>query len=89
MHIFILLRIFKFLYESHKILTYLSTGKKIFFGNYSCLTFEDVKILINVEVEVELDWLDIWVKKCISEGIQKKLLEDTDDVIFGALNMPP
>ena len=38
----------------------------------------DVKILINVEVEVELDWLDIWVKKCISEGIQKKLLEDTD-----------
>ncbi len=39
--------IFKFLYESHKILTYLSTGKKIFFGNYSCLTFEDVKILIN------------------------------------------
>ena len=38
----------------------------------------DVKILINVEVEVELDWLDIWVKKCISEGIQKKLLEDTE-----------
>ena len=39
--------IFKFLYESHKILTFLSTGKKIFFGNYSCLTFKDVKILIN------------------------------------------
>ena len=39
--------IFKFLYETHKILTFLSTGKKIFFGNYSCLTFKDVKILIN------------------------------------------
>ena len=38
--------IFKFLYETHKILTFLSTGKKIFFGNYSCLTFKDAKILI-------------------------------------------
>ena len=39
--------IFKLLYETHKILTYLTTGKKIFFGNYSCLTFKDTKILIN------------------------------------------
>ena len=38
--------IFKFLYETHKILTFLTTGKKIFFGNYSCLTFKDAKILI-------------------------------------------
>ena len=38
--------IFKLLYETHKILTFLTTGKKIFFGNYSCLTFKDVKILI-------------------------------------------
>ena len=38
--------IFKLLYETHKILTFLSTGKKIFFGNYSCLTFKDAKILI-------------------------------------------
>ena len=30
--------LFKFLYECHKILTYISTGKKINFGNYSCLT---------------------------------------------------
>ena len=28
---------FKFLYESHKILTYIFTGKLIKFGNYSCL----------------------------------------------------
>ena len=38
--------IFKILYETHKILTFLTTGKKIFFGNYSCLTFKDAKILI-------------------------------------------
>ena len=39
--------IFKLLYEIHKILTFLTTGKKIFFGNYSCLTFKDAKILID------------------------------------------
>ena len=38
--------IFKLLYETHKILTFLTTGNKIFFGNYSCLTFKDAKILI-------------------------------------------
>ena len=28
---------FKFMYECHKILTYISTGKPVKFGNYSCL----------------------------------------------------
>ncbi len=37
--------IFKFLYEIHKIITYLFTGKKIHFGNYSCLTKKDVGII--------------------------------------------
>ena len=37
--------IFQFLYSSHKILTYLFTGKKINFGNYSCLTKLDVEKL--------------------------------------------
>ncbi len=32
---------FKLLYESHKILTYIFTGKLIKFGNYSCLPKED------------------------------------------------
>lgn len=36
---------FQFLYLSHKILTYFLTGKKINFGNYSCLTKKDVGIL--------------------------------------------
>tara|TARA_Y100000591_G_scaffold331788_2_gene366806 strand:+ start:1429 stop:2301 length:873 start_codon:yes stop_codon:yes gene_type:complete len=36
---------FQFLYFSHKILTYFFTGKKINFGNYSCLTKKDVNIL--------------------------------------------
>ena len=36
---------FQMLYFGHKILTYLFTGKKINFGNYSCLTKKDVKIL--------------------------------------------
>ena len=34
--------LFKLLYESHKILTYLFTGKLIKFGNYSCLPKEVV-----------------------------------------------
>ncbi len=37
---------FKFLYQCHKILTYLFTGKLIRFGNYSCLPKESVAKLI-------------------------------------------
>ena len=36
---------FKLLYELHKILTYVFTGKLIKFGNYSCLPREDAKKL--------------------------------------------
>ena len=36
---------FKSLYQIHKILTLLSTGQKISFGNYCCLTFNDTKFL--------------------------------------------
>ena len=36
---------FQFLYLVHKIITLLFTGKKINFGNYSCLTKNDVKKL--------------------------------------------
>ena len=34
---------FKISYEIHKILTYLFTGKKINFGNFCCLTKNDIK----------------------------------------------
>ena len=34
---------FKLLYEIHKIITFIFTGKIINFGNYSCLTKKDVK----------------------------------------------
>ena len=37
---------FRFLYQCHKILTYLFTGKLIKFGNYSCLTKEAVTKLV-------------------------------------------
>jgi len=36
---------FQILYHIHKILTYVFTGKNINFGNYSCLTREDVEKL--------------------------------------------
>jgi len=36
---------FQFLYKIHKIITYLFTGKKINFGNYSCLAKQDVEKL--------------------------------------------
>ena len=37
--------IFQLLYQIHKLLTFIFTGKNINFGNYSCLTREDVKII--------------------------------------------
>ena len=36
---------FQMLYQIHKIITLIFTGKNINFGNYSCLTHKDVKIL--------------------------------------------
>ncbi len=33
---------FQFLYQMHKLITFIFTGKKINFGNYSCLTNKDV-----------------------------------------------
>lgn len=36
---------FQLLYKIHKIITYVSSGKNVNFGNYSCLTHQDVKIL--------------------------------------------
>ena len=38
-------RTFFLLYQIHKMITYIFTGNKIGFGNYSCLTKNDVKIL--------------------------------------------
>ena len=37
--------IFQTLYQTHKLITFIFTGKKINFGNYSCLTKKDVNIL--------------------------------------------
>ena len=37
--------LFQMLYQIHKIITFVFTGKIINFGNYSCLTKNDVKIL--------------------------------------------
>ena len=36
---------FKFLYSMHKIITLIFTGKKIKFGNYTCLTKENVNLI--------------------------------------------
>jgi polyisoprenyl-phosphate glycosyltransferase len=37
--------IFQSLYQIHKLITYIFTGKKINFGNYSCLTNKDISTL--------------------------------------------
>ena len=37
--------VFQTLYQVHKLVTYIFTGKKINFGNYSCLVKKDIKIL--------------------------------------------
>ena len=36
---------FQLLYQIHKVITYVFTGKKVNFGNYSCLTKQDVELL--------------------------------------------
>jgi len=40
--------IFQLLYQIHKIITYVFTGKNINFGNYSCLTKKDVEKLNSI-----------------------------------------
>ena len=37
--------IFQLLYQIHKIITYILSGKLVNFGNYTCLTLKDVKII--------------------------------------------
>ena len=37
--------IFQLMYQTHKLITYILTGKKVNFGNYSCLRKEDVNNL--------------------------------------------
>ena len=39
--------IFQYLYQIHKLITLIFTGKKINFGNYSCLTKKDINIISN------------------------------------------
>ncbi len=41
--------IFQLMYQIHKFITFTFTGKRINFGNYSCLTKEDIKILFDKE----------------------------------------
>ena len=36
---------FRFLYFMHKIITFFFTGEKIYFGNYSCLTKQDIETI--------------------------------------------
>ena len=36
---------FRFLYSMHKLITFIFTGKKINFGNYSCLNRKDVELI--------------------------------------------
>ncbi len=42
-------KIFQNLYRLHKLITFIFAGKKIDFGNYSCLTKKDVASIINDE----------------------------------------
>ncbi len=39
--------VFQSLYQIHKLITFISTGRNINFGNYSCLTKKDVSIISN------------------------------------------
>ena len=41
--------LFQMLYQMHKIITLIFTGKNVNFGNYSCLTKNDVRVLATKE----------------------------------------
>ena len=60
---------FQFLYKLHIIITYLFTGKKINFGNYSCLAKQDVEKIYS---EVSL-WSSY-------SGTVKKTLRELDEI---------
>ena len=64
--------IFQALYRIHKLITFVFTGKKINFGNYSCLTKKDVKILS--------DKASLW--SSFSGSVKKNLtnLNETDSI---------
>ena len=60
---------FQFLYFIHKLITLIFTGKKINFGNYSCLTKKDVDIIS--------DQSSLWSSY---SGTLKKKIDDLKDV---------
>ena len=60
---------FKFLYELHKFITFIFTGKKIDFGNYSCLTKKDVETLVKKK--------SLWTSY---SGTVKKYLKKLKDI---------
>ena len=64
--------IFQTLYQIHKLITFIFTGKKVNFGNYSCLTKRDVIILS--------DKARLW--SSFSGSIKKNLtnLNETDSI---------
>ena len=64
--------IFQTLYQVHKLITFIFTGKKVNFGNYSCLTKRDVIILS--------DKASLW--SSFSGSIKKNLtnLNETDSI---------
>ena len=60
---------FKFLYELHKLITLIFTGKKIDFGNYSCLIKKDVETLVKKK--------SLWTSY---SGTVKKYLKKLKDI---------
>ena len=61
--------IFQLLYQIHKIITYVFTGKNINFGNYSCLTKKDVEKLNSVG--------SLWSSY---SGTLKKIIPEFDEI---------
>ena len=60
---------FKFLYQMHKIITYIFTGKNINFGNYSCLTKKDAE---QISIKASL-WSSY-------SGTVKKYIKDLNEI---------
>ena len=69
---------FKFLYQCHKILTYVFTGKLIKFGNYSCLPKIDAAVKLVKQACIWSSFSGSVAQKLFLTEYQYLQLEDKD-----------
>ena len=75
--------LFKFLYQAHKIITFIFTGKKINFGYFSCLTKFTTKGLLKPDTIIIFFGLSL---RKLYRGLSIKVLPLIGNITLGRLN---